>query len=52
VSLPQGSLIVLVIKDQEIMVPTYDTVLEAEDRVIAVTRADTEQDLRAELSGS
>ena len=52
VSLPAGSLLILVIKDRGVTVPSQDTTLEAEDRVIAVTKADLEQALRTELSGS
>ena len=50
-SLPPGSLVILVIKDNEITMPNPDTVIQVEDRVIAITNADLERDLRAELSG-
>ncbi len=51
-SLPPGSILTLMIRDQEIIVPSQDTTIGAEDRVIAVTRAAAEQALRTELSGS
>ena len=51
-ALPPGSILALVIRNQDFMVPTQDTTLQAEDRVIAVTSADLEQALRTELSGS
>ena len=51
-SLPPGSILTLMIRDQEIIVPSQDTTIGAEDRVIAVTRVAAEQALRTELSGS
>ncbi|RLC92001.1 MAG: TrkA family potassium uptake protein [Chloroflexi bacterium] len=52
IPLPPGSLLILVIKDEDIKLPAQDTVLHADDRVLAVTKIDTEQDLRAVLAGS
>jgi trk system potassium uptake protein TrkA len=50
--LPPGSLVILVIKEEAIKLPTQDTALEAGDRVIAVTNIDSEQELRALIAGS
>ena len=51
-SLPPGSILSLIIKEQGVQVPNPDTILEADDRVIAVTKPELEQDLRAVLAGS
>jgi trk system potassium uptake protein TrkA len=52
-SLPPGSMLSLVIREKEKpRVPRADTVFQAGDRVIAVTPADSEEVLRAALSGA
>jgi trk/ktr system potassium uptake protein len=51
-SLPAGSMLSLIVKEQGVQVPLSDTILDAEDRVIAVTKPDTEKALRAVLTGS
>lgn len=52
VDLPPGSVIALVIRrDQKPVVADPDTVLEAEDQVIAATRMESEAVLRESLSG-
>ena len=51
-SLPSGSMLSLIVKEQGVQVPLADTIFEAEDRVIAVTKPDTEKALRAVLTGS
>ena len=52
-SLPAESVLSLVIrKDQSAQVPAADTILKAEDRVIAVTRTESEGALCAALTGS
>jgi trk system potassium uptake protein TrkA len=51
-SLPAGSVLSLIIrKRQKPHVPTANTVLQAEDQVIAVTTPETEEDLRTALRG-
>jgi len=50
--LPPGSTLSLIVKEQGVQLPTSDTILEAEDRVIVVTKPDMEKALRAVLSGS
>jgi trk system potassium uptake protein TrkA len=50
--LPPGSILFLVIKEEGVQVPAPDTILEGEDRVIAVTKPELEQDLRDLLAGS
>jgi trk system potassium uptake protein TrkA len=51
--LPPGSLLSLIIKEEGgVQLPTQDTTLEAEDRVIAVTKPELEQALRNILTGS
>jgi trk system potassium uptake protein TrkA len=51
-SLPQGSILTLIIRQQgKPKVPTADTVLQAEDQVIAVTAPETEEALRNILRG-
>jgi trk system potassium uptake protein TrkA len=50
--LPPESILSLIIrKERKPTVPTNSTVLQAEDQVIAVTRPETEEDLRAALTG-
>ena len=50
-ALPSDSMISLVVgKEKEPRLPTPETVLEAEDEVVAVTSADTEEALRAALT--
>ncbi|MBI4288556.1 MAG: TrkA family potassium uptake protein [Chloroflexi bacterium] len=51
-NLPQGAVLALVIrKDQRPMIPAPDTVLEAEDQVLAVTSHELEDALRLTLTG-
>ncbi len=51
-SLPPGSILSLVIrKERKPIVPTASTILQAEDQVIAVTRPESEEALRAALRG-
>jgi len=51
-SLPPGSVLSLIIrKERKPVVPTVNTVLEAEDQVIAVTTPESEEALRAALRG-
>ena len=50
--LPKGSAVLLVIgKDKGPQIPTVETVLEAEDEVVAITSAENEEKMRAMLSG-
>ncbi|MFC1846894.1 potassium channel family protein [Chloroflexota bacterium] len=50
--LPPESILSLIIrKERKPTVPTNSTVLQAEDQIIAVTRPETEEDLRAALAG-
>jgi len=50
--LPQGSAVLLVIgKEKGPQIPTTNTVIEAEDEVIAITSAENEEPLRAMLVG-
>jgi trk system potassium uptake protein TrkA len=50
VGLPPGSVISLIIRDDdEAQVPAPDTILQADDRLIAVTRPDLEEPLREAL---
>ena len=52
-SLPSESILALVIrKEQKPIVPAPDTVLQAEDQVIAVTTPESEEALRAALRGA
>ena len=52
-SLPEGSRLALVIPEkQKPRVPTIETVLQAGDRLIAITTPEAEEALRAALSGS
>lgn len=51
-SLPPDSVLSLIVKEERVHVPTQDTILEAEDRVIAVIKPDLEGDLRRVLTGS
>ena len=51
-SLPPGSILSLIIKEEGVEVPTQETTLEAEDRVIAVIKPELEQALRTILAGS
>lgn len=51
-SLPPESILSLIVKEERVQVPTQDTILEAEDRVIAVIKPDLEGDLRRILTGS
>jgi len=50
--LPPGSILSLIVKEEGFHVPTQDTILEAEDRVIAIITPDLEEDLRTVLTGS
>ena len=51
-SLPPESILSLIIrKERKPTVPTTSTVLRAEDQIIAVTRPETEDELRAALTG-
>jgi trk system potassium uptake protein TrkA len=50
-SLPKGSAVLLIIgKDKGPQIPTPDTVIEAEDEVVAVTEAENEEAIRAMLT--
>ncbi len=52
-SLPPDSVLALVIRNEhKPQVPTDDTVLQANDRIIALTSTDGEEALRKELTGS
>lgn len=51
-SLPPGAVLSLIIKEQGVQVPSPETILEADDRVIVVTKPELEQDLRIVLAGS
>ncbi len=52
-SLPLDSILALVIRNGEKpRVPTANTILEADDRIIALTTTDSEEALRKELTGS
>ena len=51
-SLPPGSVLLLVIREGGVQVPSPETILEADDRVLVVTRPELEQDLRHILAGS
>ena len=50
-ALPRENMLTLIIRDRKVIVPTQNTVIQAEDRAIAVTSADTERALCAELCG-
>jgi trk system potassium uptake protein TrkA len=50
-NLPPGSVLSLIVRESGVQVPTKETILEADDRVIAVTRPDLEKDLRNVLIG-
>ncbi|TET40131.1 MAG: TrkA family potassium uptake protein [Dehalococcoidia bacterium] len=52
IDLPPGSVICLMIGKWGAQVPSGDTILEAEAQVIAVTRPEAEEALRAALTGS
>ena len=50
--MPEGSAVLLVVgKEKGPFIPTNDTVLEAEDDVVAITSADNEEAMRAMLVG-
>jgi len=50
-SLPEGSAVLLVIsKEKGPRIPTPDTVIEAEDEVVAITEAENEEAIRAMLT--
>lgn len=52
-SLPPDSVLALVVRNEhKPQVPTDDTVLQANDRIIALTPTDSEEALRKELTGS
>lgn len=51
-SLPPGAVLSLIIKEQGVQVPSPETILEADDRVIVVTKPELEQDLRTVLAGN
>ena len=51
-SLPPGAILSLIIKEQGVQVPSPEIILEANDRVIVVTKPELEQDLRTVLAGS
>ena len=52
-SLPPESVLSLIIrKHQKPIIPTPQTVIQADDQIIAVTNADSEEELRKELRGS
>jgi Trk K+ transport system NAD-binding subunit len=49
-SLPKGSAVLLIIsKDKGPQIPTPETVVAAEDEVIAITQAENEEAIRAML---
>jgi len=51
-SLPKGSILALIFpKERKPRVPTASTILQAEDRVIAITPSESEEALRAALRG-
>lgn len=52
IPLPPGSILSLIVKEVGVQVPTPYTVLEANDRVIAVIRPELAKDLRSVLVGS
>ncbi len=52
-SLPPDSILALLIRNgQKPQVPTADTILQASDRIIALTSIDSEESLERELAGS
>jgi len=52
-SLPQGSRLALIIrKQQKPIIPKADTILQAEDQIIAVTSPESEEALRTALRGA
>ena len=51
-NLPPGSILSLIVKERGVQVPTQDTVLEADDRVMAVIRPELEEALCNVLVGS
>ena len=52
-SLPPGSILSLIIRESgKPIIPTVDTVLQAGDRIIAVTPPESEEALRTTLSGA
>jgi Trk K+ transport system NAD-binding subunit len=51
-SLPEGSILTLIIRQkQRPKVPTANTILQAEDHIIAVTTPEAEETLRTKLRG-
>jgi len=51
--LPQGSVLSLIIRSQhKPIIPTADTILQAEDQIIAATTPESEDELRTALRGS
>jgi len=53
IPLPQGSIVLLIIhKEAELVVPTADTTIQAEDRLIAVANTDQEEAFLAALTSS
>jgi len=53
ISLPGGSMLSLVIrKDQRPLIPTPETIVQADDQIIAVTPPDQEETLRTTLRGN
>ncbi|MCK4388411.1 MAG: TrkA family potassium uptake protein, partial [Dehalococcoidia bacterium] len=52
-SLPPGSILSLIIrKERKPIVPTANTIIQAEDQIIAVTNPESEETLRATLRGA
>jgi Trk K+ transport system NAD-binding subunit len=52
-SLPIDSILALLIRNgQKPQVPTADTVLEVNDRIVALTTTDSEEALKKQLAGS
>jgi len=52
-SLPPGSILSLIIrKERKPIVPTANTIIQAEDQIIAVTKPESEETLRATLRGA
>ncbi len=49
---PESRLVLIIRKEAESLVPTADTMLQAEDHIIAVTSSELEEALRAALRGA
>ncbi|MCL5960896.1 MAG: NAD-binding protein [Chloroflexi bacterium] len=51
IKLPQGSVVCAIIRGSEVILPTGQTALQPEDEVVALTKMETEEDLRQLLTG-